>query len=326
MDILAPIVLFVYNRPEHTLRTLESLAKNTLAKDSSLYIFADGPKKDSSLETLTKIEETRKQLRLKKWCKEVYIIESETNKGLANSIIDGITDIINKYGRIIVLEDDIVTTPGFLQYMNDALDCYESESKVMHISAFLPYSKLICHLPETFLVRNMSCWGWATWKDRWDKLIFDTDYLYHHLPTLPDFDQMNFADLPETNMYQQIIDNYEGKIKTWAIKWYSTIFINQGLCLYPHRSLVKNIGFDGTGIHSGYTSHIYKVITGNSVRVKKIENIEKSTIGEEYFIDAYHRIQSLRDGSNSIISRIRNRFPILSNCIFRILKPIRGIK
>ena len=135
--MLAPIVLFVYNRPWHTEQTLNALMQNELADQSVLYIYADGPKENATEEQLKKIEEVRHVIRTKKWCKEVHIIESEKNKGLADSIINGVTEIVNKYGKVIVLEDDIVTSKGFLKYMNEALELYKEEDKVYHISGYM---------------------------------------------------------------------------------------------------------------------------------------------------------------------------------------------
>ena len=132
----APIVLFVYNRPEHTRQTLEALAANTLAQESDLFIYADGPKEDATEEQLERIRKVRAIVRSQQGCKSVTVIESDTNKGLAASIILGVTETVNKYGRIIVLEDDIVTGKYFLEYMNTALKKYENEKQVWEITGF----------------------------------------------------------------------------------------------------------------------------------------------------------------------------------------------
>ena len=123
---LAPIILFVYNRPWHTEQTLRALMANELAVESELYIYADGPKPNATDEQLQKIREVRQLIRQEQWCGKVHVVESEKNKGLANSVINGVSEIVNKYGRIIVLEDDLKTSPTFLTYMNQALEYYES--------------------------------------------------------------------------------------------------------------------------------------------------------------------------------------------------------
>ncbi|MDR1715566.1 MAG: glycosyltransferase [Prevotella sp.] len=277
--MLAPIVLFVYNRPSKTKETLEALASNTLAEESVLYIFSDGPKKDADLIMQKEITETRRVLRQKQWCGQVHIIESEKNNGLANSIEDGITRIVNQYGKVIVLEDDIVTSPYFLTYMNAALDLYEKEDKVMHISGFVPVTTGANKLPETYFLRFMSCWGWATWKRAWDKRITDIPYLYKSLPVRSDFHDFNLNG--SINQFSQIEQNYEGTLKTWAIKWYATIFINNGLCLYPHKSLVDNIGVDGSGTNSIALDNRYNVDLAGSIVVNKIP-IKENKYAKKY--------------------------------------------
>jgi hypothetical protein len=251
--MLAPIVLFVYNRPWHTGQTLNALSNNILANESILYIFADGVKETATEADKNNIAEVRRVIRRKQWCKEVYIIESENNKGLADSIINGITEIVNQYGKIIVLEDDIVTSKSFLKYMNDALYLYKDNDKVMHISGFVPRNKGLNFLPETYFLKYMSCWGWATWQRAWNNICLDTNYLYQEITK--DATILNDYNLDGVIRYEgQLEANLSGLIYTWAIKWFTTIYLKGGLCLYPKRSLVQNIGFDGSGVHCGNQS------------------------------------------------------------------------
>jgi len=162
---LAPIVLFTYNRPEHTQQVLDALALNNEAKESILYIYCDGAKPLATEQELEKINTVKSIATKEHRFKEVVVIEQQKNKGLANSIIDGVSEIINEHGKIIVLEDDIVTSKGFLKYMNDALKCYENNENVMHISGFMyPHQQ---QLPETFFYNVTLCWGWATWQRAW---------------------------------------------------------------------------------------------------------------------------------------------------------------
>ena len=149
-NYLAPIVLFVYDRPWHTNQMLDSLAANKLADQSVLYIYSDGPKENSTIEQLKRINDVRELIRERKWCKEVNIVESKKNKGLANSIVDGVTEIVNRYGKIIVLEDDLVLSKGFLKYMNDSLSFYQNNNEVMHISGYM--EPVNSNLPETFFL------------------------------------------------------------------------------------------------------------------------------------------------------------------------------
>lgn len=247
----APIVLFVYNRPYHTRRTLEALSKNELAMQSDLFIFADGAKENASSEQLLQIEETRKVIREKQWCKNVEIIESPKNKGLADSIIEGVTKIINQYGKIIVLEDDLLTGKYFLNYMNDALYKYENEAKVWHITSWR--DPIATSNPNSsFFYPVMDCWGWATWAARWQH--YKKDYAFFKKKFNGKMRKAFNIDGTDKGMWQQILDNETGKINTWAIFWYATIFLNNGLCLAPCSSLVRNIGFDNSGEHCGINS------------------------------------------------------------------------
>jgi hypothetical protein len=244
---LAPIVLFIYNRPDHTQKTLKALSENYLAKDSILYVYADGPKENVSKIEKKYINESRRIVLSEKWCKEIVLIESNVNKGLAASIIEGVTSIVNQYGKVIVLEDDIVTSPYFLTFMNNALDYYVDNLKVWHISGWNHPIKT-SGLGDAFFWRTMDCWGWATWKDRWKYFEKDTDKLLEKF-TKKDIYRFNINGAE--NLWGQVVANKKGKINTWAIFWYATIFQKNGLCLSPTLSFVQNIGFDGTGINCG---------------------------------------------------------------------------
>jgi GT2 family glycosyltransferase len=165
---LAPIVLFTYNRPVHTKQTIDALLKNTLATDSDIIIFSDYPKTEKVVES---VKQTREYLKTIKGFRSIKIIERNENFGLANNIIDGVTTVVNQYGKIIVLEDDLLTSPYFLRYMNEALMLYENEKDVVCIHGYIYPVKQ--KLPDTFFLRGADCWGWATWKHGWD--IFNPD-------------------------------------------------------------------------------------------------------------------------------------------------------
>jgi hypothetical protein len=241
---LAPIVLFVYSRLWHTQQTVEALKKNELASESELFIYSDAPKNEEAKE---KVKEVREYIKTINGFKRVTIIERENNWVLANSIIDGVTKIVNEYGKIIVLEDDLVTSPYFLKFMNEALEFYKDEKKVWHISGW-NYPIECDKSADTFLWRVMNCWGWATWDDRWKYYEKDVNKLINHF-SREDIKRFNLKGAE--NFWGQVIANKKGKINTWAIFWYGTIFQNQGLCLNPKCSFVRNIGLDGSGIHCG---------------------------------------------------------------------------
>jgi len=252
----APIVLFVYNRPEHTRQTLSALVANYLANESDLIIYSDAPKNQQAVEGVNTVRLLTKNIQ---GFKSVNIIERDKNLGLADSIIDGVTSIVNKYGRIIVLEDDIVTSPYFLLFMNKALDYYEKEKILWHISGW-NYPIKTNGLHDAFFWRTMNCWGWATWKDRWQYYEKNVDKLIETF-SKKDIYKLNINNT--AGMWEQVISNKEGKINTWAIFWYATIFKNEGLCLNPTTSFVKNIGLDGSGVHCGNDSNIETKIINN---------------------------------------------------------------
>lgn len=244
----APIVLFVYNRPKHTRKTLEALSKNTFAKESELFVFADGPKEDATIEQLDAIKQTRSIVNSTLWCGKVSVVESDKNKGLADSIISGVTEIINNYGKVIVLEDDIVTGKFFLEFMNSALDKYRNDNRVWEISGFRNPVPAASKNASFFSPRE-SCWGWATWQDRWKYFKKDASY-FLSIFTKQMIKEFNM-DNANPNHFKQLERNFSGTINTWAVFWAASIYIQNGLILIPSKSLVKNIGCDGSGVHCG---------------------------------------------------------------------------
>jgi hypothetical protein len=285
MLTLSPIVLFVYNRPEHTRRTLESLRDNVLASDSELFVYSDGPRSDLDRAA---VEEIRRFLPTIEGFKRITLVERESNLGLARSVISGVTDVITQYGRIIALEDDLVTSKFFLRYMNEALAKYEHSDKVMHVSGYMLPVQNPEKLPDTFFYRGTSCWGWGTWKRAWD--LFEPDAVkllsaIRKRAQLKEFDVL--GSMPYHNMLKEQV---EGNIDSWAIRWYASVFLNNGLCLHPAYSLVNNIGNDGTGIHSGTTTAF-----DTDLVVKPVEYfpdvIEESAIAISSIVNFYRSIK-----------------------------------
>jgi hypothetical protein len=277
MNDLAPIVLFVYNRPWHTQQALESLMRNKLAEKSVLYIYADGCKENLPDHAVANFLEVRKVIRQKKWCGRVEMIESDTNKGLAASIIGGVTEIVNQYGKIIVLEDDIITSPFFLEYANSALNKYATEDKVKCISGYMyPVKK---KLQNTFFLKFDSCWGWATWKRAWDEFESDATCLKERILKKGLVEQFNFNNRFD---FFSMLENYiEGKNDSWSIRWYASIFIREGLTLFPRTSYIQNIGNDGSGIHSGVTKKFDADRLNSSSTVSFSDNLTEDKLARE---------------------------------------------
>jgi hypothetical protein len=241
---LAPIVLFVYNRPEHTRRTLAALQKNHLADRSQLFIFADGAKTNATQEQINKINEVRAICIEQKWCGEVKLIKADSNKGLAKSVIEGVTQIINQFGKVIVLEDDIETMSEFLIFMNKGLDHYQRNSAVGGITGFsFDENK---KLDPFFFLPIASSWSWATWKRVWDKFEPSSEKILKEILERNKINEFNFANYPYTKMLE---DQINGLVDSWAIRFYGTVFLQNQYFLFPRITLVTNIGFDNSGTH-----------------------------------------------------------------------------
>lgn len=264
MSYLAPIVLFVYNRLDHTRQTLEALRKNDLAKESRLIVYADGPKNEEDEEPVQLVRDYVKQNSA--GFLSVEIVENETNKGLADSIVDGVTRVVNEYGKIIVLEDDIVTSPAFLDYMNQALDLYEDEPKVMHVAGYM-YPIKNRHLPQTFFYPATSCWGWATWKRAWRFFNPDASSLYEQIKAQNLIDVLNINYIHDFE--GQLKENANGRLHTWFIKWNASVILSHGYSLYPRCTFVQNIGFDGSGEHCESTNTFYCPNLSGKISLKK---------------------------------------------------------
>ena len=257
----APIVLFVYNRPEHTIRTLNSLSKNHLFPKSKLFIYCDGSKSD---EDSKNVKQVQKIVENYDFPNRPEIIKRDINYGLSKNIISGISETINLANKVIVIEDDIVTSANFLNFMNNALTRFESNKDVWHISGWnypLNIAKLnVAH--EAFFWKVMNCWGWGTWKDKWKYYDKDSEKLIKNWSKskITSFNLNN-----RFNFWKQVEENHKGLIDTWAIFWMSTIFENNGYCLNPLYSYVNNIGHDNSGENSRISKKFNSNLAMNNI-------------------------------------------------------------
>jgi hypothetical protein len=272
---LAPIALFVYDRPDHLARVSEALARNPEASKSRLFVFIDAPKSDAAA---TKVSAVRVVARRIEGFKSKEIIEQTTNRGVADSIIRGATRLTTEFGRVIVVEDDLLPSVHFLRYINDALQAYADDERIISVHAYsYPVAR---DLPETFFLRGADCWGWATWKRGWD--LFEPDgrkllsaLEHQQLTRAFDFD----GSYPYTQMLRDCI---AGMNDSWAIRWYASAFLQSKLTLYPASSQVQNIGADGSGIHVGSTSFFHHAEWGRRVSVGNIP-VEESPQARQAF-------------------------------------------
>ena len=273
---IAPIALFTYNRLWHTQQTIETLKKNEWADASELFIFSDGPKAEPDK---TNVQSVREYLITVTGFKKVVIVEKDKNLGLAQSIIAGVSEIVNKYGRVIVLEDDMVTSPFFLRFMNEALEFYKEEEKVISIHGYLYPVK--AELPDTFFLKGADCWGWATWKRGWDLFEPNGQKLLDELKTRNLTHRFDFnGSYGYTNMLENQV---KGKNESWAILWYASAFLKDKLTLYPGKPLIRNTGNDASGTHSGHSSVFDTVVSCKPVLIQKIP-IEEDSAAREAII------------------------------------------
>lgn len=279
---LAPIVLFAYNRPSHVKQTLESLYLNPMADQSDLFIYVDGPKPNASPETLANIQQVKKVIREQQWCKSVTIYEAEKNKGLARSVIEGVTATVKKNGKIIVIEDDVIVSPYFLKFMNDSLEFYKNNESVLSIGSwnyFCPSEKL----NENFFLRYPDSIAWATFARAWNLFEADASLLLKKLKVQNRLRALN-ADSATPYFEKMLINQIEGKVDSWAIRWTATAVLNQKFSFYPRYSLSKHIGFGKGATHEVNDDDYNKdlIVFQQPIQINNIPVVENKTAFHEW--------------------------------------------
>ena len=277
----APIALFVFRRLEHVRLTIEALQANALADRSSLYVFCDGPRSECDEADIAKVRDYVKNIT---GFARVFIIEHQTNIGLARSIISGITEVLTKNDHVIVVEDDLVTSIHFLRYMNDGLKTYQNDQHVASIHGYI--YPVATELPETFFLRGADCWGWATWRRAWTKFEPDALKLLDRLHK----ENLTYRfDMDASyGFYEMLQANSEGRNDSWAIRWHASAFLENMLTLYPRQSLVNNIGLDASGTHCAATEDYTVNLCSTPITVGGIPIIE-SQIGRKAVIEFFQR-------------------------------------
>lgn len=251
---LSPIIVFAYKRPNELMQTLTSLKANYLSAQSDLYIFVDGPKRPEDKE---KVEAVKQIVDKIDGFKNIYRAYSEKNHGLASSVIKGVSEVIEKHGTVIVLEDDLITSPNFLDYMNKCLKEYGENRKVFSITGYsFPFSRPENYNYDAYFFPRTGSWGWATWRDRWEKVdwsVLDYERFIKDPDQRRDF---NFGGIDRVRMLKR---QQNGEVDSWAIRFCYSQFKNQALTVHPAISKVQNIGFytnDGThtNVYNRYTT------------------------------------------------------------------------
>jgi len=243
---LTPIVLFIFNRPWHTKKTIEALQKNILASESNLFVFSDGPK---TVADGPKVKEVRDYIRTINGFKSLSIIERDRNFGLAESIITGVTEVVNQYGKIIVMEDDLISSRNFLKFMNQALTTYKDQNEIFSVTGYNFLPKIpVGYKEQVFLSYRPSSWGWGTWADRWNKADWEVKDFDAFMKNKNDHVRFNRGGDDLTGM---LVKQMKGEIDSWGIRWCYTHYKHSAYCIVPVTSKIKNIGFDNSGTHCG---------------------------------------------------------------------------
>ncbi len=264
---MSPILLFVYARPEHTQKTIESLLQNKEASFSDLIIFSDAPKNEKSIE---KVQFVRKYIQTISGFKSIKIIEQKENLGLAQSIVFGVTNYLAEYETVIVIEDDMLFDINFLEYMNFGLETYKNDDNVASIHGYCyPVNE---NLEETFFLKGADCWGWATWQRAWKHFEKDGEKLKRELIHSKSVWEFNFQG---NYWYFEMLERQIlAKNDSWAVRWYASTFLKNMYTLYPGKSLVSNQGFDDSGNHSGSQQDFKVNLTHSKLNLYKIPIVQ----------------------------------------------------
>jgi hypothetical protein len=302
----APIALFVYDRPFHLHETIASLKENGLATHSDLYVYSDGPRNRQAIE---RVREVRRYATAITGFRRVVTTTHETNQGLALSVINGVTELCERHGRVIVLEDDLVVSPYFLEFMNRALEKYEPIHRVMNVCGYAPPLREPEKLPKVFFSYTSSSWGWATWGRAWRRFEADPVRLLNDIRSRHrEFEFDVQGSMPFTHMLER---QARGELDSWAIRWYASTFLHDGLCLHPRHSLVRNIGHDGSGTHCATTSAFDTALSVNPVD-KFPDEIETAQEAIRAFAEFYRSVplpfgQRMRKGLRRLGKAVRWR-------------------
>ncbi len=281
----APILLLAYNRPQHMAETLRTLAANELAAESQLFVYSDAPR---TADDAAAVDTVRRQLAEVTGFLHVTVVERNENKGLARNVIDGVTALTERFGRVIVVEDDLVLAPHFLRFMNDALETYKDEPRVGHIQA-CDFTQ-DASLPDTFLIRWTGSWGWATWQRAWKMFNPNGRDLLRQLEERRLCREFDFSGkYGYTRMLRRQI---AGLNDSWAIRWNATLFLADMLSLNVGRSLVRNTGFDGSGTNCGGGGLYDSLLYADVLHVEKISPIEENTEARRSYERYYGRTNS----------------------------------
>ncbi|GAB3938576.1 glycosyltransferase family protein [Mucilaginibacter myungsuensis] len=281
--MFAPIVFFTYKRLTSVQKVIASLQKCQYVDQTEIYIFSDGPKTRAEVD---KVNAVREYLRTIKGFKKVVLKFSDVNKGLATSIIEGITNIFQDNEAVIVLEDDLVVSKNFLAYMNQGIDYYKYNKKIFSISGYNIPMKVSSSYPyDIYLTYRSSSWGWASWRDRWETIDWEVkDYdEFRRSKDLKKAFNKGGSDLTRMLRRQRM-----GQVNSWAIRWCYHQFKTNTYCVYPIVSKVKNIGFDITASNSNsYDRYNSPIDVSDKTQFKFLPEVKQDATLQKKFSNFY---------------------------------------
>jgi hypothetical protein len=251
---------------------LEALLLNDEILDSQVYIFCDNYKNGASNFLIRQVNEVRNLVNSYKNELKIEIIFRDENFGLSRNIITGVTYVLEKHEQIIVLEDDLIVSKGFLKYMNEALELYRNDLEVGCIHSWNEDVDMSKYCETTFFLSGADCWGWATWKRAWELFNPNGNVLLKQI--ISNNLQYFFNRRGRMDFIKMLEDQIIEKNDSWAIRWHASIFLNKMYCLYPVKSLIRNIGLDGSGTHSGFSYMNQNVIDFLPIRKIPINELE----------------------------------------------------
>jgi hypothetical protein len=291
----APIIVFAYKRVDHLKLCIDSLKLNYEAKYSDLIIYCDGPKNEEDLIFVNYVKEFVYSITGFKSVKHFF---AKQNLGLSRSIIGGVTEQFRTYEKLIVLEDDLVTSKYFLNFMNSALAIYENS---LNVSSIHGYTYPITKLPNTFFIRGADCWGWATWKRSWN------DFEQNGTTLLKELRRNNL--IYKFNLFgaydyeKMLVNQINNKNDSWAVRWHASNFLQNRMALYPGISLVDNIGTDGSGTNFNSTDNSFRSkISSHSIFIEKV-NVRESYYARNAFIWFFYK-RKIKKAFDIILSRL----------------------
>ncbi len=265
----APVILFVFNRLSHTQQTVAALQQNLLAGQTELFVYADAARNEKEQK---EVEEVRNYVRQITGFARLEVRERDENRGLAGNIIAGVTEVLSRYDRVIVLEDDLVTSPYFLTFMNEGLEKYKDNDRVAQVNGHA--FDLGKHIPDAFFIRFVDSWGWGTWARSWKWFNPDGRELLGELETKGLCREFDFDGAYSfTRMLRRQVN---GENDSWAIRWNASLFLRGKLSLNAGKSLVENIGFDGSGTHCGKGDLFRTVLCGCKLGMPETDRPEEN--------------------------------------------------